>query len=152
MLIPIDVDEDGRMDILVQQHNHQEDLKLIYNNMNYDSYFIKAMMINQDSAAAEETEIRGLGATVIGASFRYVATDSNFEKVVRVASLQPQQSYHSLLLPYVYNGIGRSTNYIEQFNVAYSINNKLDQVRVYTPIIPNSYLMVLANKENYKSW
>jgi integrin alpha FG-GAP repeat containing protein 1 len=56
------------------------------------------------------------------------------------------------MLPYVYNGIGRSTNYIEQFNVAYSINNKLDQVRVYTPIIPNSYLMVLANKENYKSW
>jgi len=120
--------------------------------MNYDSYFIKAKMINQNSNAAEDSEISGLGATVIGASFRYVATDSNFEKVVRVASLQPQQSYHSLLLPYVYNGVGRSTNYIEQFNVAYSINDKLDQVRVYTPIIPNSYLMVLANKENYKSW
>ena len=57
--------------------------------MNYDSYFIKAMMINQNSNAAEDSEIIGLGATVIGASFRYLATDSNFEQVVRVASLQP---------------------------------------------------------------
>jgi len=87
MLIPIDVDEDGRMDIIVQENDHQESLKLIYNNMNYDSYFIKAMMINQNSNAAEDSDISGLGATVIGASFRYVATDSNIEKVVRVASL-----------------------------------------------------------------
>jgi hypothetical protein len=90
MLIPIDVDEDGRMDIIVQEGQKQESLKLIYNNMNYDSYFIKAMMINQNSNTAEDTEIYGLGATVIGATFRYVATDSKFEKVVRVASLQPQ--------------------------------------------------------------
>lgn len=46
-------------------------------------------MINQNSNMPEESEISGLGATAIGATFRYVATDSNFEKVVRVASLQP---------------------------------------------------------------
>lgn len=54
----------------------------------------------------------------------------------------PTSSYNSLGLPYVYNGIGRSNNYLESFNVAYSVFNendkRYDQIRIFTPIIPNS--------------
>jgi integrin alpha FG-GAP repeat containing protein 1 len=49
-------------------------------------------------------------------------------------------------------GLGRSNNFIENFNVAYSINNKLDQVKVFTPIIPNSQLFILANNKYAKDW
>ena len=38
----------------------------------------------------------------------------------------PQTSYNSLLLPYTYMGLGRSNNFLESFNVGYSMNNKLD--------------------------
>lgn len=42
MLVPIDVDEDGKMDLLVQSSGSSYGLSLIYNNMNYDSFFLKA--------------------------------------------------------------------------------------------------------------
>ena len=74
------------------------------------------------------------------------------QKFIRVSSQSPQSSYNSLELPYVYMGVGRSNNYLEQFNVAYSIDNRLDQVKVFTPIIPNSQLMVLANNKSKTDW
>ena len=48
MLIPFDADEDGRMDIIVQTGGDKYSLHLIYNNMFYDSYFLKAMMLSQE--------------------------------------------------------------------------------------------------------
>jgi integrin alpha FG-GAP repeat containing protein 1 len=64
----------------------------------------------------------------------------------------PQTSYNSLLLPYVYMGLGRSNNFLEQFNVGYSMNGKLDQVKVFSPIIPNSQMFILANNQYSKTW
>jgi len=55
-------------------------------------------------------------------------------------------------MPYVYNGIGRSNNYLESLNVATSINSQLDQVKVFTPIIPNSQLYIMANNKSKKQW
>jgi hypothetical protein len=48
MIVPIDIDEDGRIDILVQKAGSSYSLELIYNNMFYDSFFIKAMMVSQN--------------------------------------------------------------------------------------------------------
>ena len=45
MLVPIDIDEDGRMDILVQKSGKQG-YSLIYNNYNIDSFFIKAIFMS----------------------------------------------------------------------------------------------------------
>ena len=50
-----------------------------------------------------------------------------------------------LSLPYVFDGIGRSNNYVESFNVAYTDGDNSNQVRVFTPIIPNSQLVIAAN-------
>lgn len=79
------------------------------------------------------------GTVTIGTTFRYVMTSLDDDnQYVRVATQLPQQSFDSLELPYVYMGVGRSNNYLEQFNIATSINNRLDQIKVWTPIIPNS--------------
>ena len=91
MLIPFDVDEDGRMDILVQKqypvkittatgdskeilHNT---IELIYNNQVFDAFYIKSEMISVKSSKPEE----GSTATV-GASFRYVVSGIEEEKRV----------------------------------------------------------------------
>lgn len=55
-------------------------------------------------------------------------------------------------MPYTFNGVGRSNNYIESFNVAYTTFDKGNQVRVFTPIIPNSQLVIAANSRESKSW
>lgn len=94
-------------------------------------------------------DIPNFGAGVIGASFRYIMTSEVDEtQYVRVAVQQPQNAFDSLLLPYVYHGIGRSNNYVEQFNVAYSSSNQLNQVKVFTPIIPNSQLFIIGNSQS----
>lgn len=144
MIIPFDVDEDGRMDIIVQKGGDKRfTLDLIYNNMFYDSFFIKAMMLSQEYDNPQKVE--QFGAITTGATFRYIITSVEDVKTVRVATQSPQNSYNSLELPYVYMGVGRSNNYLENFNVAYSLNNSFDQIRVFTPIIPNSQLIILAN-------
>ena len=55
-------------------------------------------------------------------------------------------------MPYVFDGIGRSNNYVESFNVAYTTFDNANQVRVFTPIIPNSQLVISANSREASSW
>ena len=106
---------------------------MIYNNIYFDSYHIKAQMVS-----IKQQEEAKYGAIVSGATFRYIVTTLNDEKFIRVATQLPLSSYQSLGLPYVYHGIGRSNNFLEQFNVGMSIKNRLDQVKIFTPVIPNS--------------
>lgn len=148
MLIPLDIDEDGKMDLLVQTGVNSYGIRFIYNNMNYDSFFIKAQMMSPNSDKDPK-----FGVIPPGATFRYVMTSlEDDNQYVRVASQIPQESWDSLELPYVYQGVGRSNNYLEQFNAAYSIHNRLDQVKVFTPIIPNSQLRILADAESKQDW
>ena len=48
MLVPVDIDEDGRLDIIVQTESSggQQELDVVYNNMVFDSFFIKAQMLS----------------------------------------------------------------------------------------------------------
>jgi integrin alpha FG-GAP repeat containing protein 1 len=107
------------------------------------------MMLSQTSGNPDDIFS---GAATSGSTFRFTVTTLEDKKQVRVATQLPQTSYNSLSLPYVYLGLGRSNNFIESLNVAYSINNKLDQVKVFTPIIPNSQMFILANNKYAKNW
>jgi integrin alpha FG-GAP repeat containing protein 1 len=49
-------------------------------------------------------------------------------------------------------GVGRSNNFLESFNSGYSINNNLDSVKVFSPIIPNSQLYILAGTTDSDDW
>lgn len=80
-------------------------------------------MLSQTSGDPEEMLS---GAVTSGATFRFAVTTLDDKKQIRVGTQLAQTSYNSLSLPYVYLGLGRSNNFIESFNVAYSINNKLD--------------------------
>lgn len=76
--------------------------------------------LHPDSLQASD---RRYGDMSIGATFRFVTTDYLDKKTVRTGSQLYQQSYNSLLPPYVHIGVGKSINYIESFNAAISIND-----------------------------
>ena len=46
------------------------------------------------------------------------------EKKVMAGSQLVQSTYNALLQPYVHFGVGRSNNYIESFNAAFSFKPK----------------------------
>ena len=84
MLVPMDIDEDGRMDILVQKNSKGTyGLSLIYNNYQFDSFFIKAIMLSQKS---DNPNDRTFGAVTTGASYRYIVTTLDDKKYMRVAT------------------------------------------------------------------
>jgi integrin alpha FG-GAP repeat containing protein 1 len=75
----LDIDEDGRLDILVQRNTssgHSE-LLCIYNNFVKDTFFIKALMINTPSK---------YGDAAVGSSYRLIVTDLNDNKFVVIGS------------------------------------------------------------------
>lgn len=124
MIVPIDIDEDGRIDIVMQSRQSSHvDLQVIYNNVYLDSYFfIKAMML-YDTIDLNEAEkesnsflnkpIPRFGKIVSGASFRFVMTPMDDNKIVMAGSQLVSSSYGALLPPYLLLGIGDSINYIE---------------------------------------
>ena len=60
----------------------------------------------------------------------------------------------SLKMPYAFLGIGRSNNYIETFTATTSVDGKRAN-RMWTPIIPNSQLIVFAETsetQSIESW
>ena len=95
-----------------------------------------------------QTDLKESFAPTIGATFKYILTNSEDEQIVRVASQMVCSSYNNLGLPYIYHGIGRTNNFLESVNVGYSVGiynststdteARSDQMRVWSPIIPNS--------------
>lgn len=119
------------------------------NNMNYDAFFIKSQMKFPDQVEQPPTN----GNILVGSTFRFIMTSlEDDQQYVRVATQLAQSTYDSLDLPYVFVGIGRSNNYIEQFNAGYMLKNRLDQVKVYSPLIPNSNIIIYANPEQKQDW
>lgn len=111
-VIFLDIDEDGRLDVLMQKttSNNKTAIQIIYNNYVKDTFFIKALMVN-----------RQYSDVVVGASYRFVATDLNDDKFVIIGAQLYQTTYNSLQMQYTYLGVGRSNNYVESFNAATSI-------------------------------
>ena len=83
------------------------------------------------------------GDTSIGATYRLVVTDLNDNKFVVTGTQLPYSSYTALQVPYAYLGVGRSNNYVETFTAAFAIAGTR-AIRMWTPIIPNSQLIIFA--------
>ena len=95
MLVPFDIDEDGRMDVIVQHGSatggakRLDSLSVIYNNHFSDANFIKAQMVNIEEAPDGSENMGPIGGIALGATFRYIFTSNDGEHFVRVASLIP---------------------------------------------------------------
>ena len=85
-----DVDEDGRMDILLQTKlNGVNQILCIYNNYVKDAFFVKALMISN--------VVGVYGDATSGSSYRLIVTDLNDEKFVVIATQLSQSSAYLAL-------------------------------------------------------
>lgn len=96
MIAAVDIDEDGKLDILCQKYSEKyaglHDIEIIYNNQYLDSFFLKALMIIDHSHSTSlhpdsfQLSERRYGDMSIGATFRFVTTDYFDKKTVRTGS------------------------------------------------------------------
>ena len=95
--------------------------------------------------------VNAYGNALSGPSYRLIVTDLNDEKFVVIGSQLTQSAYNAIQMPYAYLGVGRSNNYVESFTAAYSIDGERS-IRIWTPIIPNSQLIIFAPEQNVNNW
>ena len=139
-----DYAEDGRLDLIIQGKNK---IVSIWNNNSPDTFFIKNKIILKK---------KKYSTLEFGASFRYVVTDNDGNRADNIVVQMPQTSGMTIPLPFAYQGIGRSNNYIEHL---YVISTSFDKVNNYyisynndsfTPIIPNTQLIITKGYVNSK--
>ena len=133
------------MDILLQSKStFVNQILCIYNNYVKDTFFVKALMVSNSVGI--------YGDAISGASYRLIVTDLNDQKfVVMATQLSQSSAYLSLQTPYAYLGVGRSNNYVESFTAAFSVSGQRS-IRVWTPIIPNSQLIVFSPEPTTSNW
>ncbi|CAI2359898.1 unnamed protein product [Moneuplotes crassus] len=142
-----DIEENGNLDVILSVHdvNERKDkLVPLMTNYDQDSFYLKTKVVRHLEA---KNDIVLSGAT-IRASF----TQLGDEKYILVGTQRSQDSYANLGVSYSYFGIGRSNNYIEAFTVGAVVYGK-KVVRTWTPIIPNTQLIVSTQmSQNPADW
>ena len=112
-----------------------------------DNFFLKALMVNSELMKSENV----YNDVTLGASYRFVITTMDDTKLVTVGSQKYQSGYMSLHMPYGFLGIGRSNNYVETFFASTSVDGERAE-HMWTPIIPNSQLIVFAEGSQISNW
>lgn len=137
-----DLNENSIMDILVTILTENKTLAVasFYNNLVADTFHLKAIMADGDN----------FYGCFPGAVFTFDVTDLDMNQINRRCSQQPLTAWFALQPPYCLAGTGRTVSYIENFNAAVPFAKHSS--RMWTPIIPNSDLIVLPTRDNTDDW
>jgi integrin alpha FG-GAP repeat containing protein 1 len=105
-----------------------------YNNYIYDAFFLKSVtLLTKDLLYSSE----------LGTNYRYISTNLDGSRRMDVSFQGIQTGGAYLNLPYAFIGIGRSNNYVENFNViSITFTQGQDNYKQFTPVIPNSQLII----------
>ncbi|KAG9010523.1 hypothetical protein FRB94_010289 [Tulasnella sp. JGI-2019a] len=155
----LDMDEDGTLDILVQRTGMQtfEKLTFIQNNFFYDSFFLKAIVLNGacdgwcQPINSTEPKYHPFGVSYSGATYKYTVIDTNGGRSAAQVAQLPQTSYHSLLTPYSFFGLGRTNNYIENLFVG-STRHSAQHFINMEGVIPNSKVVIMPPSTDDAAW
>jgi len=140
-----DFDEIGNLGIwAVAKGDSSSATKLegFFNFVSNENFFLKTLGLNGFNADNNITN--DLGGIYYGPSIEMIVTDLNGNQRLSKGVQLPQSAYSPLDVPYMFIGLGRTNNYIENFNFgipkAFSPNDI--QKKEWTPIIPNSQLII----------
>jgi len=150
----MDVYENGALDFMVSyeiktQKKTIKGMQVLRNDYNSDAAFLKVAVLSGDKTSAK------YGSNLAGATVIIQTTDTDDNALVRKATQLSQTAYFSLSLPYVVFGLGRSPNFVEKITVGVcqSDNPKIDRVRTWASIIPNSQVIVIPTpKDSPSDW
>ncbi|KAG1748835.1 uncharacterized protein EDB91DRAFT_1111126 [Suillus paluster] len=144
----LDMDEDGTLDIVVQRTGDQKQgtVSFVQNNFYYDAFFLNAIVLNGACDNGWCTESNGstyspFGVSYSGASYKYTVLDTSGRRSAAQVGQLPQTSYHSLLTPYSFFGLGRTNNYIENLFVG-STKHTQEHFINMEGVIPNSRVVI----------
>jgi len=129
-----DLDENGIPDILLTHRNSTVSTTVsYYNNFLDDAFHLKALSL--DGYGKQK-----YSSAYSGPVFMFTVTELDMTPVQIHSTQLPQTAYFSLQTPYCLYGLGRTNSYVEQFYV--NIPSLAHSAKMWTPIIPNSYLIV----------
>ncbi|KAG8858531.1 hypothetical protein FRB96_005203 [Tulasnella sp. 330] len=155
----LDMDEDGTLDMLVQRTGQQANQKItfIQNNFFYDSFFLKAIVLNGacdgwcQPANSSDPKYHPFGVSYSGATYKYTVIDTTGSRSATQVAQLPQTSYHSLLTPYAFFGLGRTNNYIENLFVG-STKHSAQHFINMEGVIPNSKVVIMPPSNDEGAW
>jgi integrin alpha FG-GAP repeat containing protein 1 len=81
------------------------------------------------------------GVSYSGASYKYTVLDTSGRRSAAQVGQLPQTSYHALLTPYSFFGLGRTNNYIENLFVG-STKHTQEHFINMEGVIPNSRVVI----------
>ena len=135
-----DFEDNGKMDIILIDSNI--DSLGLYNQNLYDTYTIKSILLFNSNC---------FYCCEYGSTQRFITTNIDGTRRMDLSIQFPQNTVSSLNLPFAYLGIGRSNNYIENFQIISGNKYKSsDNNKIYTPVIPNSQLVIFHTNINGK--
>jgi len=142
-----DLDESGSLDMLVLKENPPE-IVAIFNNFQNDVFFLKAIGLNGVCTAwcPSFPDPKPYGVNFPGGIFKFTITDLNGATHLAIGAQLPHSSYLALTTPYVLFGLGRTSNYIEEFFYGVPLNNAKHYAYWTGSTIPNSQVVAIPYK------
>lgn len=143
-----DFDMDGVLDVIAVQKNktknNQLTLKALKNNLDYDTNFIKVIVLTglKNKKVPEMVGTLGkkkgtYGTNLPGPRIAYSTAQGSIQRTGVCAQL-PQSAYYSLYLPYSIFGLDRTPNFVDSLTIS-----MLGYYKKWTQIIPNSQMVVI---------
>ncbi|CEM38020.1 unnamed protein product [Vitrella brassicaformis CCMP3155] len=148
-----DVGEDGILDVIgfgkkVKNGKMvQSVLQVFEQKADADVFFLKSTGLNPVCAVncpppgPSIAKPKPYGVSYHGPSFKITVTDLNGVKTPKQAAQLPQSAHTPLGLPFVFFGLGRTNNYIEEFFMGLPLNERT-RSRMWTSLIPNTQVIV----------
>ncbi|SOV74527.1 conserved Plasmodium protein, unknown function [Plasmodium sp. gorilla clade G3] len=158
-----DIFENGVLDILIFGKYIASNKKTKYaavgfiRNNETDSLFLKSTALNGicvNDCYKEKDKIttKILGGNAHGPTFKITVIDVNGVKSSRIGIQKSQSAHFPLQLPYVLFGLGRTSNYVEEFYVGMPTHEQ-KYYNMWVSIIPNSHIIVIPYPlNNSNNW
>ncbi|KAI8911589.1 hypothetical protein EDD86DRAFT_189126 [Gorgonomyces haynaldii] len=142
----MDLDEDGKLDIIVTKKSRELSTHVYYNRFENDAFFLKTTILNGVCTDwCEHPAVDPYGVNYFGASVKYKMIDNLGNERKTMAGQLVQSNFMHMNAPSVHLGLGRINNYIEELVVA-TTSHKPVHYNTYTGIIPNSKLVIFPHQ------
>ncbi|CXI83938.1 conserved Plasmodium protein, unknown function [Plasmodium berghei] len=148
-----DIFENGILDVIIfGTYNSNSKVKK-YSSVGFvrsnetDSLFLKStalngICVNDCYKEKDKISTKTLGGNAHGPTFKITVIDANGTKSSKIGIQKSQSAHSPLQLPYVLFGLGRTSNYVEEFYVGMPTHEQ-SYYNMWVSIIPNSHIIVI---------
>ncbi|CAI5446215.1 unnamed protein product [Caenorhabditis angaria] len=158
MAVFFDLLEDGKLDLLVEYKNVKHNgssIGFMVNKNEFDTTFLKVQIFNGvcNVNCDDRTKDLGPGSTVTlsGSCGSFSMSDGWGGSSQSIQCQTPSTSYRTLNLPYLFFGLGRSPNFVDELNMGIPKykDMKSQWFNSLKQIVPNSRIMVQPTESGH---